>query len=67
MFSLSSIAFWFLYDTSVPLAWVSALILFIIGIIYIAFECGYGKELKEKYEAEEKKREKETDESKSGR
>lgn len=49
------------------MAWVSALILFIIGVIYIAFECGYGKELKEKYDAEEKKREKETDESKSGR
>jgi hypothetical protein len=43
--SLSSVAFWFLQNSEV-LAWVSALSLFIIGVIYIALNCGYGKELK---------------------
>jgi hypothetical protein len=37
------------------LAWVSALILFGTGIIYIVIDCGYGKELKKQIEEDEKK------------
>lgn len=38
-------SFWFLQNSEV-LAWISALALFIIGVIYVAMDCGYGKELR---------------------
>lgn len=47
-------SFWFLQNSEV-LAWVSSIILFVIGVIYIALHCGYNKELKEEYEREEAK------------
>jgi Tfp pilus assembly protein PilO len=50
--------FWFLQASEI-LAWVSAIILFVIGVIYIALHCGYNKELKEEYEKEEAKGQKE--------
>jgi hypothetical protein len=61
---LSSLVFWFFNNSSDLLAWVSALILFIIGVIYIVFECGWGKQLREEFEKEDSKNE---EGSKSGR
>lgn len=43
--------FWFLQASEI-LAWVAALSLFVVGVIYIALHCGYNKELKEAYEKE---------------
>jgi len=36
-------------------AWISALVLFITGIMYLVFHCGYGKKLQEQFNKENKK------------
>ncbi len=53
-FSLSSVAFWFLQDNDV-LAWISAIVLFVSGVIYVVFHCGYAKEFRAQYDKEKDK------------
>jgi len=60
IFSLSSLTFWFFITYSQIISWVSALTLFITGIVYIVVDCGYGKELKKQIEDDEKKAKRKT-------